>query len=201
MILTYHHVKLFANDEITVSVFHFVRQMFFIRNKTVVYLDDYDPDNKNHVVITFDDGYKDVLTYALPILCFFNYPFEVFIVADFYDQAEKGNKSWLNKKDLQRLIACKGRLQYHTKSHPYLDRIDDLQQLETEIIVPENIKSLDDRGFQWLAYPYWRWNERVVDVTKKYYKGARSGNGFEKDGRQFALGSIRMNNTTTLKDT
>jgi peptidoglycan/xylan/chitin deacetylase (PgdA/CDA1 family) len=95
MILTYHHIKLWSGSEQTVGLFQFIRQMLFIRNKKIVYLDDYDPNDSNQIVITFDDGYKDVLTFALPILRFFKYPFEVFIVANFYHMTETGN--WLKK--------------------------------------------------------------------------------------------------------
>jgi peptidoglycan/xylan/chitin deacetylase (PgdA/CDA1 family) len=202
MILTYHHVKLWSRNEQTVGLFQFIRQMLFIRNKKVVYLNDYDPNDVDQIVITFDDGYKDVLTFALPILRFFRYPFEVFIVADFYQAAETGNwlkrrdrnTIFLNKRNLQKIVKYGGRLQYHSKSHPYLDRIDDLQQLEQEIIVPENIKLLDNKGFQWFAYPYWRWNDKVMNIVKKHYKGARSGNGFEKNNENYALDSIFMKN-------
>jgi hypothetical protein len=72
--------------------------------------------------------------------------------------------------------------------------------LEEEIIVPENIKLLDNKGFQWFAYPSWRWNNKVMDIVKRYYKGARSGNGFAKNNEIYALDSIKIQNNSNIKE-
>jgi len=91
MILTYHKVKIFPQkDPITTGFLTFLKQMLSLRKRKVVYLDSYNPANVNQVVITFDDGYKEVLKYAFPVLKFFNYPFEVFLVADFFAKANGG---------------------------------------------------------------------------------------------------------------
>ena len=71
MILTYHKVSFIKNDKITVNVWNFIMQMYAIRKKIVVYLDDYDLNDNNQVVLRFDDGYKSVLKYAVPVLKFF----------------------------------------------------------------------------------------------------------------------------------
>ena len=64
-------------------------------------------NDNNQIVLRFDDGYKSVLKYALPVLKFFGYPFEVFIVENFFISAEKGNKNFLNKKDLKKIFWMK----------------------------------------------------------------------------------------------
>ena len=82
MILVYHRIKTKINDTITIHPIRFICDMICILKNQVVFLEDYDPMHPNHVVLTFDDGYKDFLKYALPILKFFKYPFELGIVAD-----------------------------------------------------------------------------------------------------------------------
>jgi hypothetical protein len=48
MILTYHKIAWRVKDNITVDLFSFISQMFRLRKKQVVYLDDYDPENEEH---------------------------------------------------------------------------------------------------------------------------------------------------------
>ena len=79
MILTYHKIKLFqSHDPIADGFFSFLIKMLSLLSRKVVYLDNYSHDDENQIVITFDDGYKEVVKYALPVLKFFKYPFEVF---------------------------------------------------------------------------------------------------------------------------
>lgn len=199
MILTYHRIQPLAADPITVSEARFLQQMQQIRDKKVVLLDDYDPEEEDQIVITFDDGFKDVLLYALPILRRFGYPFEIFVVDRFYRQGEAGNRDMLDRKDLQTMIEHGGRLQYHTRTHPRLDEIEEEEKLTEEILVPEDLRELDPDGFHYLAYPYWRWNEQVLREVEKHFRGARSGNGFEKENDRYALPGVRMDNETNLE--
>lgn len=192
MILTYHKVNIFPQqDSLTVGLVSFFVKMLSFANKKVVYLDDYNPDDRKQIVINFDDGYIEVLKYALPVLSFFSYPFELFLVGDFYDAAEKSNKDYCNKNDLTRIIKNGGRLQYHSKTHPHLDTIYDSYELDKEIMPPEYLKALDPKGFNFFAYPFWTYNDKVIGVVRKYFKGARSGNGFA-DNTIYAMDSIRQ---------
>lgn len=197
----YHHVNKKAEDTITVDIFKFAKDMLSISDKEVVYLDDYDPLNSNQVVITFDDGYKDVLLYALPILKKFKYPFEIFLVGNFYNGAQKGNINFLNKEELEYLKKHGGRLQYHTKSHPHLEEISDCEKLETEIKPPENMLQLDENGFNYFAYPFCTFNNKVIEITKKYYKSACSGKNLGDDKDKYKLERLKVENHTIIKNT
>lgn len=197
MILTYHKISFIKNDKITVNVWNFIRQMYAIRKKTVVYLDDYDMNDNNQVVLRFDDGYKSVLKYAVPVLKLFGYPFEVFIVEDFFIRAENGDNNLLNKKDLMKIIKSGGRLQYHTKSHPDLSIINDEEILKSELICPEYIKQLDKSGFKFFAYPFWKYNSKSMEYVQKLYKGACSGNGFAENNI-YSMDGIRIEANTKI---
>ena len=68
MILMYHKIDIESKTIWWVDVNNFYRQMYELKKKKVVYLDEYDPNDKEQVVITFDGLYKNVLKYAVPIL-------------------------------------------------------------------------------------------------------------------------------------
>lgn len=197
MILTYHKISLTKTDKITVNLWNFIRQMFAAKKYKVVYLSEYNMNDKSQVVLRFDDGYKSVLKYAVPVLKFFGYPFEVFIVEDFYKRAEKGDKNLLNKKDLEKIIKAGGRLQYHTKSHPDLSLTEDIRKLEDELICPEYLKLLDKNGFEFLAYPFWKYNSETIKIVQAYYKGACSGNGFAENN-DYSMDGIRVESNTKI---
>ena len=118
----YHKVDLMPVTEWWVSIDSFVRQMNDLSAYDVVYLDDYDAENPNQAVITFDGMYENVLEYAAPILADFGYPFEVFITSDYlgkgneFDTVEPYAK-FCSEDQLEQTILSGGRIQWHTKSH------------------------------------------------------------------------------------
>jgi len=83
MILLYHKIYLESPTQWWVDTNNFWRQMYELQNHEVVHLADYDPNNPEHVVITFDGVYENVFQYALPVLKSFDYPFELFVVGFF----------------------------------------------------------------------------------------------------------------------
>ena len=91
-ILNYHricsdseHIK--KKDELTVSVSKFKQQLNFLKkNYHFVSLDNFikfEKSKKKNISITFDDGYKDNLTYALPVLKELDIPATIYIVTKF----------------------------------------------------------------------------------------------------------------------
>ena len=108
------------------------------------------------VAITFDDGYEDFYTHALPILSTYGFRATLFIVSSFAQHPEKGFSShrhldWTEIRELRYLGHAIGS---HTVSHSDLHRIP-LERLEYEIaesklvIEQETGASIDS-----FAYPY-----------------------------------------------
>src|SRR5690606_25038989 len=181
MILMYHKVYPESPSMWWVTVDNFYRQMSEIQNKEVVYLDDYDVNNPNHVVITFDGIYKNVYEYALPVLKHFNYPFELFLTSDYiglaneFDSVEP-DAEFANEFELKELIAGRGRLQWHTRSHPNLKNVQDAEVIKNELSITDNVRPLNPEGFGWFAYPHGEFNDNVLNEVKKHFKGAVSCN-------------------------
>ncbi|MDR2552508.1 MAG: polysaccharide deacetylase family protein [Treponema sp.] len=188
----------------TVSAWKFFWDMFALRKKAVVHFNEFDVSSKNQVVLSFDDGYKNFLKYAFPILKLFQYKFELFVIGEYYtgDTISERNlvRNWMSKKDLVRIVqTSKGRLQYHTRTHYRLTDLEDTEMLEKEIRLPEGLQQLDPAGFSWLAYPYCNFNDRIIEIVKKYYQGARAGpNGKARDHPDavFAMQSIMVHQGT-----
>ncbi len=199
----YHKVFLESPTVWWVDADNFYRQMCELKYKTIVYLDDYDPDNPNHVVITFDGCYKNVLEYAVPILKKFSYPFEVFITSDYlgkdnsFDTGEPPAE-FVSFDDLKTLIDSGARVQWHTKSHRNLKDVEDANIIQDELSIPDYLIGLDNKSFRWFAYPNGDWNETIVNEVKKRFAGALSCNqGNDKD--IYRLNRITVTNKSSFK--
>jgi peptidoglycan/xylan/chitin deacetylase (PgdA/CDA1 family) len=107
IILVYHRVLPFNKIDnslvnISVSVNNFINQINYLKkNFDIISLDDLlvhlkSKSNKFKVAITFDDGYKDNLKYAYPILERFKAPATIYVITKFI-----GNKCmpWWIKLD------------------------------------------------------------------------------------------------------
>jgi len=180
-ILMYHKVDIESPTIWWVSADDFYRQMLELGSKQVVYLDDYDPHNPNHVVITFDGVYKNILKYAAPILQELNYPFELFISSNYIGidnsfDTEEPLTQFANLQDLKIMVSMNGRLQWHTKSHPDLsfDSNGVNANILDELDIPKECKELDTSGFNWFAYPYGRFNQKVLELVKDRFLGSVS---------------------------
>jgi peptidoglycan/xylan/chitin deacetylase (PgdA/CDA1 family) len=74
---------------------------------------------KRCVVITADDGWREVRTYMLPILKEFGYPFTVFLYTNFLDS---GGRT-LTQAQVEEIIASGGMIGSHSVSHRDMNRV------------------------------------------------------------------------------
>jgi len=204
MILMYHKVYPESPTMWWVTPNAFWDQMESLKRYDVLHLDDYDPSNPKHAVITFDGVYENVYTYAFPILKKFGYPFELFIVGSTigkgneFDQPAEPPARFADFEQLKVMSKNGGRLQWHSMSHTDLSKVKDANIIRDEFSVPENIKSLDPDGFKWFAYPHGRHTPELIETAKKYFKGGIScieGNNHDR----YQLNRITVTNDTTFK--
>jgi GT2 family glycosyltransferase len=206
MILMYHKVSLESPTVWWVTADAFWRQMEQLTRYEVVPLSKYDPSNPRHVVITFDGAYENVYTFALPILRRFRHPFELFVVGDLigrgneFDQPTEPPARFATPEQLKAMVQCGGRLQWHTRTHPDLAKVDG-EGLDRELWVPDEIRGLDPDGFRWFAYPHGRNPVSVVDAVRARFDGAVSCvDGDDRDRYQFNRVTV-TNETSFAKST
>ncbi|MGE0312629.1 MAG: glycosyltransferase [Lautropia sp.] len=198
MILLYHKVYPEAKTVWWVDVERFHRDLVALRSRKVVYLDDYDPADPDHAVITFDGIYRNVLEFAAPLLRDFGYPFELFFSGDHvghsnaFDVVEPP-ADFVDREGLARLVELGGRLQWHSASHADLREVSD-DALARELAVPAAYAALDPSGFGWLAYPHGEFDARVLDATRGRFRGAVSCNQGDEEDR------FKLNRTTITND-
>ena len=135
-------------------------------------------DTKKIAHVTFDDGYKDNLKYALPILLKYNVPATIFISDGYVGRKIKKNflcatkaEDFLDWNDVKKLnrykiieIGC------HTFGHPNLSKLNNFALNHEINLSKKNIEKKIKKNLKYFAYPYGGKNEvssNVVSFVKK----------------------------------
>lgn len=115
------------------------------------------------IAVTFDDGYRDCLTHAAPLLVKNNIPFTVFVISDFIRTGQPG---FLSAAELRELAAMPGvQIGAHGASHIPLTGCSDAE-LEHEL--KSSKRELEDvlgRPVDTMSYPYGAVNRRVREAV------------------------------------
>jgi len=147
VILMYHRVlpdnliKEDLNTGMAVNTSEFEKQIKILKSKyKIVSMDEFNQSvkkKKNHflVTLTFDDGYKDNLTHALPILEKFQVPATIYITTRFLE----GGDVWMWWYELKHEIYSKSKLNFEFKNFHYNFLLENYQKKE---IVFKNLRKL-----------------------------------------------------------
>jgi peptidoglycan/xylan/chitin deacetylase (PgdA/CDA1 family) len=115
------------------------------------------------VMITFDDGYRDVLGHAAPVLKRLGMPATAYVITD---RISNGDSSFLTWGDLRLLERAGVTIGSHTVTHADLPSLSD-SQARTELTASRRL--LERRlghPVQWLAYPAGREDARIVSLAR-----------------------------------
>ncbi|WP_406312772.1 polysaccharide deacetylase family protein [Streptosporangium sp. NBC_01639] len=217
-ILMYHSVSDHPNDEtrpLAVSPGRFADQLGMLRDRgfTPMTLSDLVagmhrtsamPDRP--VAITFDDGYADFHTEALPVLERFGYPATVFVTSGWVQDsgpAEAGRRlaPMLTWSQVREAVSCGVEIGGHSHSHPQLDQLPG-GELRNELRT--NKAMLEDqigRPVATMAYPYGYSSARVRREVRKagYWTACAVANDtVREDDEMLALPRLTVTEQTSM---
>lgn len=171
-ILLYHAVGTplaHASYGISIAPELFARHMAALtgcRGATAVPLDaGQSGDSGLRVAVTFDDGYKDNLHVAAPILQRLNLPFAVFVTTGFLDRS---GGPYLTRQELRRLSEIpQVTIGSHGATHTPLAHCRD-RELWNELDGSRRcLEDLIGKPVTAIAYPHGSVDQRVVDMAKQ----------------------------------
>lgn len=118
------------------------------------------------IVITFDDGYKDNLTNALPILEKYNIPATIYIATSFIEKIEHGLEM-LTKEDIKYIDSHNLiEIGSHTHGHTDLSSMSK-NEIYQDITQGNNIlKDILKKDIKHFAYPRGKYNDSSIEVLK-----------------------------------
>ena len=184
-ILIYHSI---SNDEssLSLSINEFEKHIIYLkdRNFKTINFDQINNEKTKQIIITFDDGYKDLISCVLPILKKHNFNATCFIVSGLLGKKnlwDVGKKNFV-QKDLMNLNDTRewvdNGMFIGSHSHNHLD----LTSLNNDKITDEltySKKILEDKigvKIKNFSYPYGKVNNLVYQKTKEIFEKATTTN-------------------------
>jgi len=120
------------------------------------------------VSLTFDDGYVNEYTQALPLLKADGFASTQFIITDLI-----GTKGYMTKAEIQTMSKDGHEIASHTVTHDDMTQ-ETASQLLTELSTSQSaLKTLTGTTVYDLAYPYGLYNSTVLAQVPAYYQAAR----------------------------
>jgi peptidoglycan/xylan/chitin deacetylase (PgdA/CDA1 family) len=128
------------------------------------------------VVLTFDDGYRNFLTSALPRLTARNLPVSVFLITDRISSesqsqmkgwSESDDETFLSWNEVKELQQHGVEFGSHTCSHPKLSEIARLEAERELRVSHQTIAAQLAQAKMPFAFPYGAYSEAVIEITRK----------------------------------
>lgn len=222
-ILFYHRVDIptgtFLHNGMTVTPLHFDEQMRYLSRHgyhTISFAQWYQhiqsaaPLPPRPIIVTFDDGYQDVYTNAMPILQKYGFTATVFVVTGDVG----GSNAWdrvknfdsvplLTWDELQTMADAGFDIEAHTVTHPHLTRLSPAQATAEIKNAKAALETHLGRRVDTFCYPYGDYNTEIKNIVRDSgYTGAVVTRfGIAHSGRDlFALRRINITRFDTVAD-
>jgi peptidoglycan/xylan/chitin deacetylase (PgdA/CDA1 family) len=153
------------------------------------------------VVLTFDDGYADFHSRALPLLNRYGHTATVFQTTGWIG-VELGPRWMLNWRELSEIAEAGIEIGAHSHEHPELDLLSDDRLLD-ELEGPKRM--LEDKlglAVPGLAYPFGYWNAKVRRAARQagYTYAYTVNNAIAASGSDvFTLPRLTVQRSTTME--
>ena len=181
-VLMYHNISKEKNyTDVDVKAFHKQMQLMKKMGYVAVNLNKMNSKNvKKKFVITFDDAYQNIHTYAMPILKELDYTATCFFVCNYINKFN----SWdLNTKYYQKLpIMTDAQIKEwndngfeigsHSLDHSILNNLDEKEIMTQLNESKEYFKKNFDINVESFSYPYGKYNQKIIKFVEKFYKFA-----------------------------
>jgi peptidoglycan/xylan/chitin deacetylase (PgdA/CDA1 family) len=134
--------------------------------------------------VTFDDGWRDNLTVAWPILRKHGVRPTIFLVRDWVRDGRNDEGEFLRPEDVASLAAQGVEFGAHTVTHPRLDRLPPAA-VEAEIATSkEAVERWTGQPCRTFAYPFGASSPEAEETARRYFDGAvLAGGGWWTPGR------------------
>ncbi|MDB6056003.1 MAG: Polysaccharide deacetylase [Verrucomicrobiales bacterium] len=130
--------------------------------------------NNRRIILTFDDGFLNVLEYALPLLQKYRFQAIQYVVADLIGKANAwdlkvGEKAepLMSHEQIKEWLQSGNEIGSHSCTHPHLSRLS-LRDAQEEISGSK--KRLEDMfqiSIAHFCFPYGDWNEPLRDIVRE----------------------------------
>ena len=220
-ILMYHEIVADQPHEIhAVSVDQFTAQMYWLHQAgyttasfdflSLSSMKSRAVSTQKSIIITFDDGYLDNFTNALPVLDELNFRATLFITSGFLDSTSKwregpfANTPMLNRQQVREMDQMGMQIGSHSLSHPDLTRLP-LKILEWELHQSrDELEQVIGKPVDTFAYPYSRYNKQTIEFLKvlRYQLACTYNPGYVglAGSKQFELQKMKIIATNSIKD-
>jgi peptidoglycan/xylan/chitin deacetylase (PgdA/CDA1 family) len=195
-------VRFIAFHEISPKAFKQfkVNLSFLHKHVNIISMDDFFNGNfsynKINIVITFDDGYKSWITYAIPVLKEYNLQATFFISSGFVNLSPHDEKIYLkqnillnpghalrqsggclNGNDVKLLVKEGHIVGGHTVNHCFLSKVLDYNQIRFEIGIDKiELERMTEKEIRYFSYPlgaFYNSEINIIEILKEVgYKGA-----------------------------
>ncbi len=125
------------------------------------------------IVITFDDGYVNVLRYGLQPLASHGFKAVQFLVADLLGKCNEWDvplgeaaEPMMDAAQVKDWLAAGQDIGSHTLTHPYLTRLPLPKACEEVAASRKKLQDIFQRPIEHFCYPYGDWNEEVRDLVQ-----------------------------------
>lgn len=175
-VLCYHSI---SDDGwyFSVTLENFKKQITHLKNNFEIislsdledYIDGKKKFTRQAVVVTFDDGYKNILS-VCELYKDIKVKPSVFVIADTKETnfgELKTKRKFLSNSDIKKLIKDGWEVGSHTLTHPDMYKLNQFN-LEKEVVQSKKMIE-NDLGIEikYLAYPKGRYTNKVVNMAKK----------------------------------
>jgi peptidoglycan/xylan/chitin deacetylase (PgdA/CDA1 family) len=153
------------------------------------------------VVLTFDDGYGDFYSHALPLLKQYGHTATLFQTTGWVGTS-LGSRRMLTWRELSEIAEAGIEIGAHSHVHPEFDRLSD-DKLRDELDGPKRMLE-DELGFAvpGLAYPFGLWNAKARRAAREagYAYAYAVSNAVTASGSDvFTLPRLTVQRTTTME--